>query len=220
MTDPDCHHSPGRPCPPWAERRRPRDPRAAPVRRARHAERRRKPHLAPVMLLFANERIVIETGAATRKARSVAARPHASVLVQTPEAAWVRGTGPGHHHPPAPRRWVTVTAFARNTSQPEANRHAAINSPRWRRHHPRRAPALAQLGPPAFMEDLATGGVDPTEADKWYPRRRDRARGRPLTTPNIATCRVICHRLFVAVEADAIASRLLSRPHPVQPGAP
>jgi len=54
------------------------------------------PHIAPVMFLLDSERIVIETGAATRKARNVAARRDASVLVHTPEAAWVLGAGPGH----------------------------------------------------------------------------------------------------------------------------
>lgn len=51
-------------------------------------------HLAPVMFLLHNERILIETAAATRKARNVAARRHASVLVQTPDAAWAFGSGP------------------------------------------------------------------------------------------------------------------------------
>jgi len=54
----------------------------------------RSVHLAPVMFLLDNGRILIETAAATRKARNVAARQHASVLVQTPDAAWAFGSGP------------------------------------------------------------------------------------------------------------------------------
>jgi PPOX class probable F420-dependent enzyme len=53
-------------------------------------------HLVPVLFLFDQERghILVETAAATRKARNIAARPRASLLVQTPEAAWVCGSGP------------------------------------------------------------------------------------------------------------------------------
>ncbi len=52
------------------------------------------PHLAPVMFLFDGEQILVETGGTTRKARNVAARGRASVLVHTPDAAWVIGEGP------------------------------------------------------------------------------------------------------------------------------
>lgn len=51
-------------------------------------------HVAPLMFLFDGEEILVETGAATRKARNVEARGRASVLVQTPEASWVLGSGP------------------------------------------------------------------------------------------------------------------------------
>lgn len=52
-------------------------------------------HLAPVLFLYQHEsgRVLVETAAATRKARNIAARPRASVLVQTPDAAWVCGSG-------------------------------------------------------------------------------------------------------------------------------
>lgn len=51
------------------------------------------PHVAPVMFHFDGEVVAVETGAATRKARNVQARGRASILVQTPDAAWVLGTG-------------------------------------------------------------------------------------------------------------------------------
>lgn len=53
-------------------------------------------HLVPVLFLFDHEHthILVETAAVTRKARNIAARPRASLLVQTPEAAWVSGSGP------------------------------------------------------------------------------------------------------------------------------
>lgn len=45
-------------------------------------------------LLYDNDQILIETGAAARKARNVDARGHASVLVHTQDAAWVIADGP------------------------------------------------------------------------------------------------------------------------------
>jgi len=52
-------------------------------------------HLAPVMFLLDGTRILIETSTASRKARNLAARPRASVVVDTADAAWaLRG------HPP------------------------------------------------------------------------------------------------------------------------
>ncbi|MGH9156279.1 MAG: pyridoxamine 5'-phosphate oxidase family protein [Acidimicrobiales bacterium] len=51
-------------------------------------------HLVPVMFLLDGRRILIETAATTRKARNVETRRHASVLVQTPDAAWAFGCGP------------------------------------------------------------------------------------------------------------------------------
>lgn len=53
-------------------------------------------HVVPVLFLFDQDggHILVETAAATRKARNIAARPRASLLVQTPEAAWVSCAGP------------------------------------------------------------------------------------------------------------------------------
>jgi general stress protein 26 len=54
-------------------------------------------HVVPVMYLFDEGRVYIETSAATRKARNVGARPRATILVQDPRAdgqAWVSGCGP------------------------------------------------------------------------------------------------------------------------------
>jgi len=126
------------------------------------------PHLAPVMFLFDEERVIIETGAATRKARNVAARRYATVLVQTPEAAWVLGAGP-----------ATIVSGA--DAEPHCDRI--------------RAKYLTERGQEAcgalldemddviilvepthwlswdlgvFMETLATQGVDPAEADEWF----------------------------------------------------
>ena len=126
------------------------------------------PHLAPVMFLFDHERIVVETGAATRKARNVAARRHASVLVQTPEASWVLGAGP-----------ATIV------SGRDAVRHR--DSIRSKYLTPAGRQACGQLldemddviilvdptqwlswNFAAFMERLAARDVDPTEADDWF----------------------------------------------------
>ena len=51
-------------------------------------------HLAPVMFLLDGTRILIETSTASRKARNLAARPRASVVVHTADAAWAFGSGP------------------------------------------------------------------------------------------------------------------------------
>ncbi len=51
-------------------------------------------HLAPVMFLLDGARILIETSTASRKARNLAARPQASVVVHTADAAWAFGSGP------------------------------------------------------------------------------------------------------------------------------
>lgn len=54
-------------------------------------------HLAPVMYGFDEDSFLVETSAATRKARNVAARGRATVLVLDPRAdntAWVSGSGP------------------------------------------------------------------------------------------------------------------------------
>jgi PPOX class probable F420-dependent enzyme len=51
-------------------------------------------HLAPVMFLLDGTRILIETSTASRKARNLAARPQASVVVHTADAAWSFGSGP------------------------------------------------------------------------------------------------------------------------------
>jgi PPOX class probable F420-dependent enzyme len=51
-------------------------------------------HLAPVMFLLDGTRILIETSTASRKARNLTARPQASVVVHTADAAWALGSGP------------------------------------------------------------------------------------------------------------------------------
>ncbi len=51
-------------------------------------------HLAPVMFLLDGARILIETSTASRKARNLAARPQASVVVHTADATWAFGSGP------------------------------------------------------------------------------------------------------------------------------
>lgn len=56
-------------------------------------------HLAPVMYGFDEESFLVETSAATRKARNVEARGRATVLVldpRTDNTAWVSGSGPAH----------------------------------------------------------------------------------------------------------------------------
>ena len=126
------------------------------------------PHLAPVMFLFANERIAIETGAATRKARNVAARRHASVLVQTPEAAWVRGTGPATiltgpdavgHRDSIRAKYLTARGqqACGDLLDEMDDVIILVEHPHW-----------LSWDLTAFMEDLATRGVDPTEADNWF----------------------------------------------------
>lgn len=54
----------------------------------------RSVHLPPVMFLLESRRVLVETAAATRKARNVEARRRASVLVQTLDAAWACRCGP------------------------------------------------------------------------------------------------------------------------------
>ncbi len=126
------------------------------------------PHLAPVMFLFENERIVIETGTATRKARNVAARPHASVLVQIPEAAWVLGVGPaaivrgadavGHHDNIRAKYLTEGGQEACGRLLDEMDDVIILVEPtHW-----------LSWDLTAFMEDLATRGVDPTEAGSWF----------------------------------------------------
>ncbi|MGH2736634.1 MAG: pyridoxamine 5'-phosphate oxidase family protein [Actinomycetota bacterium] len=54
-------------------------------------------HMTPVMYLYDDGRLYIETSAATRKARNVLVRPRATILVQDDRAegsAWVSGAGP------------------------------------------------------------------------------------------------------------------------------
>lgn len=54
------------------------------------------PHLAPVIYLFEQATAYIATSAATRKARNVASRPRATLLVldrRVDGTAWVSGTG-------------------------------------------------------------------------------------------------------------------------------
>ena len=148
------------------------------------------PHLAPVMFLFDNERIVVETGAATRKARNVAARRDASALVQTPEAAWVLGAG-----------------SATIVSGPDAVRHS--DSIRAKYLTPAGRQACEQLldemddviilvepthwlswDLTAFMEGVAAQGVDPTEAEPGSSPTGD-TRGAPAVDASRHQCRTI-----------------------------
>jgi len=126
------------------------------------------PHVAPVMFLFDGHRIIIETGAATRKARNVAARPHASVLVQTPEAAWVLGTGPAHtvsggnalrHHDSIRTKYLTARGQeACGDLLDEMDDVVILVEPaHW-----------LSWDLAAFVEGLAGRGVDITEAGDWF----------------------------------------------------
>ena len=126
------------------------------------------PHLVPVMFLYDNEQILIETGAATRKARNVAARGHASVLVQTPDAAWVLGTGPATIA--APGEGTRLRDRIRAKYLTPAGRQSCdglldemddvtivVTPTRW-----------LSWDLAAFMGTLAAQGVDPTAADSWF----------------------------------------------------
>lgn len=126
------------------------------------------PHLAPVMFLYDNDHILIETGAATRKAHNVAARQHASVLVQTPEAAWVLGVGPAaviggeaaaRHHERIRAKYLT--AVGRQSCEELLNAMddvtILVEPTHW-----------VSWDLTAFMEGLATRGVDPTTSDTWF----------------------------------------------------
>lgn len=126
------------------------------------------PHLAPVMFLFDGRRIVFETGAGTRKARNVAARGHASVLVQTPEAAWVLGSGPAtvvsgiqaaDHRESIRSKYLTASGQqACSGLLDEMDDLTIVITPtNW-----------LSWDLTAFMESLATRGVDPAEADGWF----------------------------------------------------
>lgn len=125
-------------------------------------------HLAPVMFLFDNERVAIETGAATRKARNVAARGHASVLVQTPEAAWVLGTGMAtivrgadvaRHRNSIRSKYLTASGRqACGQLLDEMDDVIIVVEPRqW-----------LSWDLTDFMETLATRGVDLTEPGDWF----------------------------------------------------
>ncbi|MGH8923088.1 MAG: pyridoxamine 5'-phosphate oxidase family protein [bacterium] len=53
-------------------------------------------HLTPVSYLFEEDRVYIETSAASRKARNIKARPRATILLQDHRVdgtAWVSGSG-------------------------------------------------------------------------------------------------------------------------------
>lgn len=126
------------------------------------------PHLAPVMFLFDGERILIETGAATRKARNVAARHRGTVLVQTPEAAWVLGAGPAtvvggsvaaHHRERIRAKYLTARgqeACGEFLDEMD-DVVVAVEPTRW-----------LSWDLTAFMEGLAGRGVDLAGADNWF----------------------------------------------------
>jgi hypothetical protein len=126
------------------------------------------PHLVPAMFLYDNDQILIETGAATRKARNVAAQGHASVLVHTPDAAWVIGTGPATIAAPGEGRRLHDRIRAKYLT-PEGRRACGglldeiddvtivVTPTRWLRWD------LA-----AFMGALGARGVDPTDAESWF----------------------------------------------------
>ena len=128
------------------------------------------PHVAPVWFHFDGERIIIETGAATRKARNVAARPHASVLVHTPEATWVLGTGPAHivsggdaaRH----RHGIRTKYFTARGQEvigdfmDELDDVVVLIEPtHW-----------LSWDLTGFMHAVAARGIDPTDADTWFVR--------------------------------------------------
>lgn len=126
------------------------------------------PHLAPVMFLFDGERIVVETGATTRKARNVASRGHASVLVQTPEASWVLGSGPativsgadavGHRESLRSKYLTPAGQRACGDLLDEMDDVAILVVPtHWLSWD------LAN-----FVKALAARGFDPTNADTWF----------------------------------------------------
>lgn len=126
------------------------------------------PHLAPVMFLFDGECILIETGAPTRKARNVAARRHASVLIQSPEAAWVLGAGPAtivsggdavHHRHRIRSKYLPDTGQkACGDLLDEMDDVIIVVEPtHW-----------LSWDLTAFMECLAARGVGPTDADNWF----------------------------------------------------
>ncbi len=128
----------------------------------------RSPHLAPVMFLFDDDGIVIETGATTRKARNLASRPHASVLVQTPDAAWVLGVGTA--------TFVTEADAERHRRRIRAKYLTAAGQAACCDLLDEMDDVIILVEPThwltwdltVFMEDLATRGVDPTDADTWF----------------------------------------------------
>ena len=125
-------------------------------------------HLAPVMFLYTDGRILIETAAATRKARNVAARPTATVLIQTPDAAWALGSGPVTivHGTDAARlnekiraKYLTPEgqrAFGELLGEID-NITIALAATRWLGWN---------IGP--LMETLAARGVDLHQAESWF----------------------------------------------------
>lgn len=126
------------------------------------------PHLAPVMFLFDGRRILVETGATTRKARNVASRGSASVLVQTPEVAWVLGTGPAQvvrgqdavlQRTRIREKYLTAAGRAAcDLLLDEMDDVTIVIEPtRW-----------LSWDLTAFVDRLVSDGVDPSTADGWF----------------------------------------------------
>jgi hypothetical protein len=126
------------------------------------------PHLVPVMFLRDRGRLVVETGRATRKARNVVARRHATLLVQTPDASWVAGSGPARLVPATSEpelreamRTKYLTAAGRvacDALLDEMDDSLVVVEPaHW---------LSWSIG--RFMASLAAQGVDLSGADGWF----------------------------------------------------
>lgn len=109
-----------------------------------------------------------ETGRATRKARNVVARGHATLLVQTPEATWVAGSGPARLVPAAGEpevreamRTKYLTPAGRAASDARLDEMddslVVVEPTRW-----------LSWGIGRFMASLAAQGVDLSGADGWF----------------------------------------------------
>lgn len=127
--------------------------------------------LVPVMYGVDGDRILIETGLATRKARNLAAHPHATVIVLDPAAqdeAWVSGSGPvaivtGTASVPLGRwlrgRYLTPAGEAQlGTAMARYDNSVVVITPdRW-----------LSWNNSAYNAALAADGVDLTQADDWF----------------------------------------------------
>lgn len=128
-------------------------------------------HVVPVMYLFEEGEVHIETSAATRKVRNIHARPRATILVQDHRAdgtAWVSGSGPAELLRGAPAQRINRRIRARYLTDRGEERVGKVMS--------LYEDVTISVAPKRWMSwdmsalhaTLATHGISLDEADEWY----------------------------------------------------